>query len=96
MVDTMTLEQMAALVARLPPPDQLRLVAQISGQLSTILDDVIRSEGHSLRKERLRLAEELLAEVEDTEDDSQGEFDAAETVQQLRDERTAQICPKRA
>ena len=35
--------------------------------------------------ERLRLAEELLAEVADVEDDSQGEFDAVETLRYLRD-----------
>ena len=43
------------------------------------------------RDRRSRLAQELLAEVADVEDDSQGEFDSAETVRQMRDERIAQI-----
>lgn len=43
MTDAMTLEQMAALAARLPPQDQLRLVAEISAHLSTMFSGVVRT-----------------------------------------------------
>lgn len=89
-----TLERVAALAAQLSPQEQLKLVAHISERLSITLPVVLKEEskGESARKERLRLAEELLAEVEDIEDDAQGEFDAAAMIRQMRDERIAQIC----
>jgi hypothetical protein len=98
LADTISLDQMAALAAQMLPQDQLKLVARISGQLSASLAAVAEqaSTDESARKQRLRLAEELLAEVEDIADDSQGQFDAVETVQQLRDGRTTQICPRGA
>lgn len=45
-----------------------------------------------LRREKIRLAEELLAECNDIKDDSQGEFDAAADIRKMRENRTGQIC----
>jgi len=94
MAGKVTLERVAALAAQLSPQEQLKLVAHISERLSITLPVVLKEEskGESARKECLRLAEELLAEVEDIEDDAQGEFDAAAMIRQMRDERIAQIC----
>ena len=90
----MTVEQMEVLAAQLPPQEQLKLVARISERLSAMLPvatDQERAAGRTT-SERLRLAEELLAEAEDIEDDAQGQLDAAETIQGIRNERTGQIC----
>lgn len=45
-----------------------------------------------LRTKCLRLAKLLCDEVEDTGDDTQGEFDAAEDIRRMREERVAQLC----
>jgi hypothetical protein len=45
---------------------------------------------------RLQLANELLAEVDDVEDDSPGRSDVAELIRRLRDERVTQLCQKDA
>ena len=95
MPELVTLEQVEVLVAQLAPQEQLKLVAHVSERLSSTL--AVVSQGASqeeswVRAERLRLATSLLEEVEDIADDSQGEFDAAETLQRLRDERIAQLC----
>jgi hypothetical protein len=55
-------------------------------QSCAALGDLIRPEGDSVKKERLRLAEQLPAEVNDGEDDERGEFDAADTLRHLRDD----------
>jgi hypothetical protein len=84
MSDKMALEQLEEQVAQLPPHEQLRLVAHICEQLSTIATE---SEAERVRQQRLRLAEELLAECSDIEDDSQGQFDSAEDIRQMREKR---------
>ena len=77
MSNTVTLEQVEQFVTQLPPPERLRLVAHICEQLSA---GITEGEVERLKQARLRLAEELLAECNDIEDDSQGEFDAAQDI----------------
>lgn len=94
MADPITLERIGELAAQLPPPEQLKLVARICERLSSTsfgISEAERSERQAQR-ERLQLAEELLAECEDVEDDSQGISDAAETIREMRGERIASIC----
>lgn len=85
-----TLEQVEQLAAQLAPQEQLALVARICEKLSAA------PLTEQTRLERLQLAEELLAEVAEIEDDSQGESDAAEAIRGMRDARLAQICQKDA
>ena len=89
MSDTVTLGEVEQLVAQLPPPERSRLVERIREQLN-----VPSTEGGAerVRQVRLRLAEELLAECDDIEDDAQGELDATRDLQRLRKERMGQIC----
>ncbi|MFB0545848.1 MAG: hypothetical protein ACETWB_02965 [Anaerolineae bacterium] len=98
MSDQVTLERVERLATQLSPQEQLKLVAHITGRLSIMLpaEPAIESEQEKVRQERLKLAEELLAEVEDIEDDSQGETDAAALIRKMRAERIAQICQKGA
>ena len=95
MTEPVTLEQVETLVVRLPPKDQLKLLAHISERLSDTLSTEPATESdHEQRgrEERLRLARALCDEVEDITDDAKGSFDAAEDLHRIRDERVAQLC----
>lgn len=86
-----TLEHAERLTEQLLPQEQLKLVARICERLSTT-PAAMPTDAEQARPERLRLAEELLAEVEQIENDSQGESDAAATIRRMREARIAQIC----
>ncbi len=93
MPESITLEQVKTLVVQLPTKDQLRLLAHISERLSNILPVAPEVESpHALgvRDERLQLAKMLCEEAEDMSDDTQGEFDAAEDIRRMREERVSQ------
>ena len=93
MAETMTLEQVETLVKQLPPTQQLRLVARICEQLSAASNiEPMEDRMERSKYKKLRLAEDLLSEVDSIEDDSQGKFDAAADLRQLREERIKQIC----
>ncbi len=82
-----TLDQVETMVEQLSPQNQLKLLARVSETLSRSLPEM--PDAADGQTERLRLAEALLAEVADVEDDSQGEFDAVGTLRQLRDGKVA-------
>ncbi|MBI2502434.1 MAG: hypothetical protein HYW07_04270 [Candidatus Latescibacteria bacterium] len=81
MPNTVTLEELEHLAAQLPPEERLKLAAHICEQLSAA---VIYPEAGQMKDMRLGLAEELLAECDEIEDDSQGKFDAAHDIRQMR------------
>jgi hypothetical protein len=95
MLESVTLEQVETLVVQLPTKDQLKLLAYISERLSNTLPVVSEAESHHeqrVRDERLQLAKILCEEVEDIADDTLGEFDAADDIHRMREERVAQLC----
>ena len=95
MPESVTLEQVETLVGQLPTKDQLRLLAHISERLRSTLPVVPAVESpheHSGRDERLHLAKILCEEVEDIANDTLGEFDAAEDIHRVREERVTQLC----
>ncbi len=98
MYQRMTLEQVEQLVGQLALQELVQLLKYISERLGHALPLVTDDdqEKERIRRLRLQLANELLAEVESIDDDAQGETDAAEIVRRLRDERIAQICRKDA
>ena len=89
MVGAVTQEQVKEMAAQRPVASKSQLVGDVTELLYQ--ENAVGS-----RRGRLKLAERLLAEVEDIEDDSQGEFDAAEDIRRLRDERDRSICPNAA
>ncbi len=93
MSETVALEQIEKMVEQLSPAQQLKLVAIICEHLST-MSTIEEIEGNmkGTRQKKLQLAENLLAEVDDVEDDSEGKFDATKDIRRLREERTEQIC----
>ena len=52
----------------------------------------IHSEAEKIKQKRLNTAKDLLSEVDDVDDDSQGIFDASADIRRLREERLKQIC----
>lgn len=86
-----TLEQLEQQVAQLPPHEQLKLVARISERLSTIPPVMLTAvDEESLRREREREANELLALCDAAAEMWGGEFDAAEEIRQIRRKRDEQ------
>jgi len=96
MANTAALQQVEQLIARLPLSQQVMLAERVRERASATMPFARGQENTAdrARHEQLRLAEELLAEVEGIEDDSRGEFKAAEAIRRTRDERILQVCPK--
>jgi hypothetical protein len=88
-----TLKQVEQLAEQLELPESLQLIAHLAERLGHSLPFAIdgKREKEQRRQVRLQLVNELLAEVEDVEDDSQGQFDAAEMIRRMRDERITQM-----
>jgi hypothetical protein len=94
MPESVTLEQVETLVVQLPPQDQLRLLAHISERLSSTLPtapEAKSSHTETVQDDRLQLAKMLCDEVDDVIDDTHGEFDAAEDMQRIREERVSHV-----
>ena len=87
-----TLEELEQQVAQLPPNQQLKLMAHIAHQLSSI-SDVLDEE---VTQQQEREADEILALCDAAAEMWDGEFDAAEEIRQMRKERDEQIWPSKS
>ncbi len=94
MTTSVSLEQVERMAEMLPLQDQLKLLTWVSQRLSTILPSMLEAPSmvQSLQQERLRLAEQLLEEVQAVDDDAEGTSDAAESIKQMRQERIGKLC----
>lgn len=91
MSNTVTFEQVGQLAAQLPPPEQLKLVAYISERLSSMLKASLSLNPDSTRRAREAMADTLLAELDAIAESIEGQFDSAEDVRQIREERSNRI-----
>jgi hypothetical protein len=93
MAGVVTLEEVERLTELLPVQDQLKLMARVSERLSHVVPmEVVPMELETRPtslQERVQLAEQLLAEVKEIEDDADGVTDCAEVVRRLRQRRIA-------
>ncbi|MBI4639748.1 MAG: hypothetical protein HY731_03590 [Candidatus Tectomicrobia bacterium] len=89
MLDRVTLEQMEKLVAQLPPLERLKLVAHICEQLS--VTQIAESDKEKTRRERLVQVDAWLAECDTVAESIEGEFDSAEDIRQIREERANRL-----
>jgi len=89
MANQATLEQVEQLAAQLPPPEQLKLVARICAQLSAT--SLAESNEEKRRRERLAQVDAWLAECDAVAESIEGEFDAAEDIRQIREERANRL-----
>lgn len=92
-----TLEQVEQLAATLPPPEQLKLMAHICEQLSarSFADETVEDEKTAQRR-REQEADEILALCDAAAEMWEGEFDSAERIRQMRQERDEQLCPSKS
>ena len=86
MSNRMTFEQVEQLAVQLPPPEQLKLVAHISEQLSGFMPMIPPLDMEGAQREREPMADVLLAELDAIADSIEGEFDSAEDIRQIREE----------
>jgi len=87
MSNKVTFEQVERLVIQLPPPEQLKLVARISEQLSGFMPMIPPLDKERAQREREAMADALLAELEAIADSIEGEFDSAADIRQVREEQ---------
>lgn len=92
MSDRVALEQVEQQVAQLPPQEQLKLLEYIAGQLSA-MPLVVPTKELEERTRGARLAEvdAWLAECDAVAESIEGEFDSAEDLRQIREERASQL-----
>ena len=81
-----TIEEVEQLMGQLPWPEQLKLVARICEQLSATV--TAESDEERARRERLTQVDAWLAECDTVAESIEGEFDSAEELRQIRQERT--------
>lgn len=89
MSNRVTLEQVEQLVVQLPPPERLKLVAHICEQLSAT--PTAESDEEKSRRERLVQVDAWLAECDTVAESIEGEFDSAEDIRQIREERATRL-----
>jgi hypothetical protein len=91
MTTTVTFEQVEQLAAQLPPPEQLKLVACLSEQLSGLLKANFSFNTESMQRTREMMADKLLADLDGIAESIAGQFDSAEDIRNIRAERASQI-----
>ncbi len=88
MSDAVTLEQVEGLAAQLAPQEQLKLLACISEWLSQLPLTVQEPEAERQRREYAARIEAFLKMCDEVAGQIEGEFDSAEDLRQIREERT--------
>jgi len=96
MSNGVTFERVEQLAVLLSPPEQLKLVARISEQLSNLMATIAPSGMESVRQEREAMADALLAELDVLAESIEGNFDSAEDIRQIREERVSRLCSLRS
>jgi hypothetical protein len=84
---TVTLEQVQALAAQLPPQEQLKLIADISGRLSVLHAEGPVPDQETLGRERSARAQAVLALCDAAAKRFPGESDVVADIRRMREER---------
>lgn len=82
-----TLDQLEQSVMQLPPNEQLKLMAHMSDKLSRLGITVPRADAEQVQREREARADALLQELDTIAESIEGEFDSAEDIREIREER---------
>ena len=94
MSSQMTLEQLEQQVAQLPVHERLKLIARVSEQLSITPLNMIteaKEKEETVRQQREKEADELLALCDAAAEMWEGQFDAVQEIRQVRQERDEAI-----
>ncbi|MCH8293305.1 hypothetical protein IH992_19665 [Candidatus Poribacteria bacterium] len=89
MSNRVTLEQVEQLAAQLLPPEQLKLMAHLCEQLSTT--QITESREESARQEQLAQVDAWLAECDTVAESIEGEYDSAEDIRKIRENRANRL-----
>lgn len=76
---------------QLPPTERLKLMAHISEQLSRLGMTVPPSDAEQVQREREAMADALLQALDAIAESIEGEFDSAEDIRQIREERANRL-----
>ncbi len=82
-----TLDQLEQSVMQLPPNEQLKLMARMSDNLTRLGLTVPPSAPEQVQREREARADALLQELDTIAESIEGEFDSAEDIREIREER---------
>src|SRR5262245_54731528 len=98
MTTQVTLEELEEQVNFLSPQDQLRLVAYISERLSEmpLMTQTSIADAEQVEEARLVEVDTLLAQLDQVAELWEGEFDAAEEIRRMRQDRDEQIWPSKS
>lgn len=91
MASTVTVDQIEELAAQLPPHEQLRLLARISERLSHQSLAAQETDAERQRREYAAQVEAFLAACDEVAEQIEGEFDSAEDLRQIREERASRL-----
>jgi hypothetical protein len=91
MENSVTLEQVAALASKLSLQDKLKLMVQISQDLSTMSPAQWNTEAERQRKVDLAREAEFNRLCEEIAGEPTGPVDSAEEIRQIREERINQL-----
>lgn len=89
MATKVTLKEVEQLAAQLSPQEQLKLIARLCEHLSAM--PTVEGDEEKARQERLAQVDAWLAECDAVAESIEGEFDAAEDIRQIRDERANRL-----
>lgn len=82
-----TLDQLEQSVMQLPPNDQLKLMARMSDNLTRLELTAPPAAPEQVQREREARADALLQELDTISESIEGEFDSAEDIREIREER---------
>jgi len=82
-----TLDQLEQSVMQLPPNEQLKLMARMSDNLTRLELTVSPAAPEQVQREREAMADALLQELDTIAESIEGEFDSAEDIREIREER---------
>ncbi len=82
-----TLDQVEQSAMQLPPTEQLKLMAHISDRLSRLGITALTADTEQVQREREARADALLQELDTIAESIEGEFDSAEDIREIREER---------
>jgi len=91
MSNSVTFEQVEQLALQLPPPEQLKLVAHINERLSPLMPTAQGIDAECQRRAYAARVEAFLAACDEVAEQIEGEFDSAEDLRQIREERTERL-----
>jgi len=91
MAKTITLEKVEKLVAQLPPQEQLKLAVHINERLGKLSQLTQLTNSEHRRREYAAQVEAFLTACDEVAEQIEGEFDSAEDLRRIREERTRSV-----